>query len=61
MKNIDKLEKLKKSFERNKDLVTDALYKDLGKNFEESRLSEYYPVISEFDYFLKGSHQENAE
>ena len=53
MKNIDKLEKLKKSFERNKDLVTDALYKDLGKNFEESRLSEYYPVISEFDYFLK--------
>ena len=40
MKNIDKLEKLKKSFEKNKDLITDSLYKDLGKNFEESRLSE---------------------
>ncbi|WP_448822035.1 aldehyde dehydrogenase family protein, partial [Cetobacterium sp.] len=53
MKNIDKLEKLKKSFEKNKDLITSALYKDLGKNFEESRLLEYYPVISEFDYFLK--------
>lgn len=53
MKNVDKLEKLKKAFEKNKDLITDALYKDLGKNFEESRLSEYYPIISEFDYFLK--------
>ncbi|MCQ8212823.1 aldehyde dehydrogenase family protein [Cetobacterium somerae] len=53
MKNIDKIEKLKKSFEKNKNLIADALYKDLGKNFEESRLTEYYPVMSEFDYFIK--------
>lgn len=53
MKNIDKIEKLKKSFEKNRSLITDALYKDLGKSFEESRLTEYYPVMSEFDYYMK--------
>lgn len=53
MKNIDKIEKLKKSFEKNRSLITDALYKDLGKSFEESRLTEYYPVMSEFDYYIK--------
>lgn len=53
MKNIDKIEKLKKSFEKNKNLITDALYKDLGKSFEEARLTEYYPVMAEFDYFIK--------
>ncbi|WP_432205282.1 aldehyde dehydrogenase family protein (plasmid) [Cetobacterium somerae] len=53
MTNMDKIEKLKKSFEKNKSLITDALYKDLGKSFDESRLTEYYPVISEFDNFIK--------
>lgn len=53
MKNIDKIEKLKKAFEKNKSLIIDSLYKDLGKSFEESQLTEYYPVVSEFDYFMK--------
>ncbi|MGL5989146.1 MAG: aldehyde dehydrogenase family protein [Fusobacteriaceae bacterium] len=53
MKNIEKLERLKKSFQKNKELVIDALYKDLKKSYEESSLSEYYPIISEFDLFIK--------
>lgn len=53
MTNTEKLEKLKRSFQKNKDFIIDALYKDLGKSFEESRLSEYYPVVSEFELFIK--------
>ncbi|WP_293722102.1 aldehyde dehydrogenase family protein [uncultured Cetobacterium sp.] len=53
MTNTEKLEKLKRAFEKNKEAIIDALYKDLGKSFEESRLSEYYPVIYEFEFFIK--------
>ncbi|MGL4947278.1 MAG: aldehyde dehydrogenase family protein, partial [Cetobacterium sp.] len=53
MKPIEKLEKLKKAFQKNKELIIEALYKDLKKDYEQSCLSEYYPIISEIDYFLK--------
>ncbi|MGL5426756.1 MAG: aldehyde dehydrogenase family protein [Cetobacterium sp.] len=59
MENREKLEKLKASFQKNKEFITDALYKDLKKSYDESFMSEYYPVVSEFDSFLKNLNKWN--
>lgn len=50
---IESLKSLKKSIKRYENEIYQALYKDLGKSFEESFLTEYNMVIGEIDFFIK--------
>lgn len=50
---IRNLKKLRAAIVRNSTRITDALYADLHKSYEEAYLSEISIVLSEIDYHLK--------
>lgn len=53
---IDVLKKLKKWIQKNENLISQALEKDLGKSFQETYLTEISIVIQEINHHLKNLH-----